>query len=166
MAFCRVPVFLPVFICHDQRPFVCHVFAHFYFMVQEISEKHVDRVLTSVSVWAKSLSITPPYHIRKAAWLMLLCFYCKALFVVWLACIYFSQNTFKVGINGVWGFHLFVEILKSHLVFSLFRHLRFSWAFQQYFAFRLVPFEQVYRCIAVQTSFAKMFAFIVPVLVI
>ena len=106
---------------------------------------------------AKRLPITPHYHIRKPTWLMLLCFYCEALFVVWLTCGVFFQNTLKVGINNIWGFHLFVVVLEGHLVLTLFRHLCSSWAFHQSFAFRLVPFEQFSRCIAVQTSFAKMF---------
>ena len=142
VAFSCVPVFLPVFISHDQRSFVFHVFVCFYFMILKIPEKFEDGIFTSVSVWAKSLSITPHYHIRKAAWLMLLRFYCEALFVVWLACTYLSQNTFKVSINDVWGFHLFVKILESHFVIALFRHLCSGGTFQQSFAFRLVPFEQ------------------------
>ena len=97
---------------------------------------------------------------------MLFSFYCEALFVVWLACIYLSQNTFKVGINDVWRFHLFKKVLKSHLVLALFRHLRSGGAFQQPFAFRLVPFEHFSSCIAVQTTFAEIFTFVVPSLVI
>ena len=166
MAFCRVPVFLPVFICHDQRSFVFHVFTHFYFMILKIPEKFKDGVFASVSVWAKRLSITPHYHIRKAAWLMLLSFYCEVLSIVWLACIYLAQNTFKVGINDLWSFPLFVEILEGHLVIVRFWHLRFSWAFQKPFAFQFVPFKQIFCFISVQTSFAKVLAFIVPVLVI
>ena len=62
---------------------------------------------------------------------MLLRFHCGALLIVWLACIYLSQNTFKVSINDVWGFHLFVKVLKRHFVLALFRHLRSSGTFQQ-----------------------------------
>ena len=70
-------------------------------MLQEICKKLKNCVFSSVSEWAKSLSVTSRYHIRKIAWIVLLCFYCKALFAVWLACIYLSQNTFEVSINGV-----------------------------------------------------------------
>ena len=97
---------------------------------------------------------------------MLLRFYCKALFIVWLASIYLSQNTFKVCINNIWHFHLLVVVFEGHLGFSHFWHLRSGWAFQQPFAFWLVPFKQVSSFISVQAAFAKMFAFIVPVLVI
>ena len=33
MALCRVPVFLPVFICHNQLPFVCHVFLFYFYFI-------------------------------------------------------------------------------------------------------------------------------------
>ena len=54
----------------------------------------------------------------------------------------------------------------EHILLALSRHFRSGGALQQSFAFRLVPFEQIYRCMAMLTSFADMLAFIVPVLVI
>ena len=89
---------------------------------------------------------------------MLLRFHCEALFVVWLAGVYFSQHTFKVRVNNVWDFHLFVIVCESDLVLLLFWHLCSGWAFQQPFALWFVPFKKISRCAAVQASFTKMFA--------
>ena len=97
---------------------------------------------------------------------MLLCFDCEALFVVRLASVYLSQHTFKVHVNNVWDFHLFVMVRKSHLVLALFWHLCSCWAFQQAFARRFVPFKKIFPAVAVKASFTEMFAFIVLVLVI
>ena len=81
----------------------------------------------------------------------------EALFIAWFESVHLSQNTFKVCINYVWDFHLFVVARKGHLVLSHFWHLRSGWTFQQPFAFWFVPFEQISRCISVQTAFAEMF---------
>ena len=85
-------------------------------------------------------------------------FDCEALFILWLASVYLSQNTFKVCINNVWDFHLLVVVFENHLVFSHFWHLRSGWTFQQSFGFRFVPFEQISRCVAMKAAFAEMFA--------
>ena len=143
MAFCRVPVFLPVFIRHDQRPVVRHVFAHFFFMVLEIFEKHVDCIFPSVCEWAKSLSLAPHNHIRKAAWFMLLCFYCEAIFAVWLACVYL----FLVCIQSRHKRHKALSFAcKSFERPSCSRHLSaspFLWGFSAALCIRACAFRAV-----------------------
>ena len=166
VTFCRVPVFLAIFICHNKRPFVHHIFTHFSFMVLKICEKYKDRVFSSVYDGALCLSITPHDEIRKAAWLMLLHFDCEASLIVWLASGYLSHNTLKVCINRVWGFHLLVVVFESHLVFSLFRHLCSGWTFQQSFAFRFVPVKKISGCVTMKAAFAEMFSVWILALVI
>ena len=112
-------------------------------MALEMFEKHIDCVFPSVSEWPKGLTVAPHDHIRKPTWFLLLCFHREALSVVWLASVYLFHDALKVGLNDVWRFHLFVKVLKGHLVLAFFRHLRSCGAFQQPFAFGLVPFEQV-----------------------
>ena len=91
----------------------CSPYLHaFYFMVLKIFEKYEDGVFSSVCKRPLSLSITPNDQIRKAAWLMLLRFDCKASFIVWLTSVYLSHNTFKVCINSIWSFHLLIVVLR------------------------------------------------------
>ena len=85
-----VPVLLPVFLPHNQRPFVCHVFSHFPFMILRPYQKYKNCVFTSVCERAKRRNIAPHNHVRKPAWLMLLCFHCKALA---RGCLSFSART-------------------------------------------------------------------------
>ena len=125
-----------------------------------------SRVFSSIFERPKSLSIAPHDQIRKSAWLMLLRFDCRALFFVWLASVFLSQNTFKFRVNNVWDFHLFVMVCGRHLVLTLFWHLSSGWAFQQPFAFLFMLFKQINSLIAMQAAFAKMFAFIVPFVII
>ena len=74
VALCRVPVFLPIFIHHNQRPFARHIFTHFSFMFLKKCKIYEYCVFSFVCKWAKSLPITPHDQIRKATWLMLLLF--------------------------------------------------------------------------------------------
>ena len=77
-----------------------------------------------VCEWSVSLSVAPRDQIRKAAWFMLLHFDREALLIVRFASVNLSQNTFKVHVNNVGVFHLFVIVCEDQLVLSLFRHLR------------------------------------------
>ena len=124
---------------HNQRSFIRHIFSHFSFMILKPCEKRENCVFTSVYKRAKSRAITPHDHVRKPAWLVLLCFHCKAMCIIRLAAAYLSQHAFKVGINHLGGFHPFMKVFERHLVFSHFWHLRSCWAFQQPFAFLFVP---------------------------
>ena len=134
-------------------------------MVLKVSRKYVNWVLSCVCKRTISLSIASLDQIRKAAWLMLLRFDCEDLFVVGLAGINLSQNAFKVRVNNVWDFHLFVIVRECHLVLLLFWHLRSCWAFQQAFALGFVPFKQISCFVAVKAAFVEMFAVAILALV-
>ena len=96
---------------------------------------------------------------------MLICFHSDVTFIVWLAAAYLFQHAFKVRVNDVRYFHLFMKVRERHLVFSFFWHNRSGWALQQPFALWFVPFKQVSRFVSVQAAFTEMFALIMPVLV-
>ena len=97
---------------------------------------------------------------------MLFCFYCETAAAVGLAGVNLSNKALEVRVHDVWFFHLLAVVLEHHRVCALFWHFRSRRAFQQPFAFRLMPFEQFFPRIAVQTALAKVLAFIVPALVI
>ena len=63
-----------------------------------------------------------------------------------------SLSKTQSGVHHERRFHLLVVVLKSNLVFTLFRHLRPRRTFQVANAFRLVPFQQLLSLVSVRSQ--------------